>query len=68
MISPTIRVRLLREHIINARTFKAGMVVNLPARSAQFVVDLGVGELADPLPTVAAPEPAAEPSEPESTP
>jgi hypothetical protein len=68
MISSAIRVRLLREHIVNARTFKAGMVVNLPAPSAQFVVNLGVGVLADPLPSVAAPEPATEPSEPESTP
>ncbi|MCZ7635753.1 MAG: hypothetical protein M5U12_06730 [Verrucomicrobia bacterium] len=58
MIPPTIRVRLLRDHIINGQTFRAGRVVNLREPSAAFILDRRVGELADPKPSVAAPEPS----------
>ncbi|MBE7502732.1 MAG: hypothetical protein HS113_21100 [Verrucomicrobiales bacterium] len=58
MIPPTIRVRLLRAHIINGQTFPAGRVVNLSAASAAIILDCRVGELADPKPSVAAPEPS----------
>ncbi len=71
-----VRIRLRRDHIVNARTFKAGMVVNLPPASAAFLIDLKVGEPAEappaavpPPPTEsAAPVPPVVPAEPEAGP
>ncbi len=74
-----VRIRLLRDHIVNAKTIKAGMVVNLPPASAEFVIEMKVGEPVDapPVPVAVVPtaplvatEPAPTdvPAEPESNP
>ncbi len=64
-----VRIRLLRDHIVNARTIKAGMVVNLPPASAAFLIELKVGEPLDAPPVPVAAIPIAPPvaSEPAPT-
>lgn len=62
MIPSTIRVRLLREHIVNAQSFPPGRVITLPPDSATFVIAAGVAEALEPpsAPPPLPPEPVGQ--------
>lgn len=57
-----MRIRLLRTHIVDGKTYPPGRVINIPDSAARWCIEQGVGVLAD------APAPdAPQPISPEAT-